>query len=551
MIFCDELAFMNVECILQSIIPVAQQENTVLLGTTTPLGSDNIVSHMITVKDDDGEPIIAGVRIGRPCAECREKRILCVHIENATAEGLSRKKRKRFANLFAHDKHKMMREFQGEISDSDTPLFQPKWLKALAERPPIAVRGPIRMLMMTMDPAAGGANEFSTVCCYYDFFTKMQAVVLLDSYPLKPASPKNIRNCIRRCIVNLRAAHPQFQEPPIVIAVESAPKTFAEQVAEYVDQMLQSGHVQNVHTMCEMPEDRPGVPKTNENTQDMVGMAQQMLENDEVAFSSAIFTNTADADVESMKIKLLRQLANFKKRVSEVTNDFAMPTIRMDGKGGGANDDMAVAYLMNRYWSSYFRASTKESYMEVKRYSAMWERNAAESSGFTFDELYGPTPESKIRLYEFKRQMRADQERRNRKRLRENVPRDMDAGGGTVREMPPPSAFKRTRYSDRQRAEEAGAFMSEYDSRYVAPILVASEDSRSIAKNFSDRWTVRAAALDPDDAEDGDQAEGDSGIAVVDAESLLISERHQRDRREMNSGCGQRSELFNTSFYVS
>lgn len=362
---------MKEQTILQAIFPVAQQIGTTLLATTTPQGSDNIVSRLITTQDENGDPIIAAVRIGKPCAQCRAAKQLCMHKESATAEGLSRKKRQKFQAFYKGLEHIAMREFQGEIGDSSQHIFLPEWLNALATRPTIDITTPVGLLFMTMDPAQGGRNEVGITTCYFDPNIDSQIIVHADAYHLNPASPKNIKGILYNVLKTVRNAQYQFREAPIVIAVECAPKVFSEQIGEYVKDLKAKNFIENVWVICKMPGDRPGVPKTQQNTQDMCNLAADFMEAGKVFFSKNFVVSQAGVKKEDMKEKLIQQLLNFKKHEKERTDSFAPPRIRIDGKeGGSANDDLAVSFIMQRYWYSTFWNDNHPMYDEAKKVCA-------------------------------------------------------------------------------------------------------------------------------------------------------------------------------------
>lgn len=359
---------MKEQTILQAIFPVAQQIGTTLLATTTPQGSDNVVSRLITTQDEYGDPIIAAVRIGKPCDQCRALKQLCMHKESATAEGLSRKKRQKFQAFYKGQEHIAMREFQGEIGDSSQHIFLPKWLNALAKRPTMSINGPVELLFMTMDPAQGGFNELGVTTCYFSPHIDSQIIVHMDAYPLHPATGKNIKSILLRILNTVRCAQDSFKDVPIVIAVESAPKIFTEQIGEFVSDLLSDGIISNVWVMCKMPGERPGVPKTNQNTQDMCTLAADFMEAGKVFFSDNFVVSRPGVRKEDMKEKLIQQLLNFKKKEKERTDSFAPPRIRIDGKeGGSTNDDLGVSFIMQRYWYTYFWNDESPLYKEAKQ----------------------------------------------------------------------------------------------------------------------------------------------------------------------------------------
>jgi hypothetical protein len=374
---------MKEETILEAILPVAQQNDTCLLGTTTPSGTDHIVSTMISAKDKKGNPVIATVRIGKPCEECRQLKILCTHAENTVAEGTSRKKRARYAALYEGREHIKMREYQGEIGDVSRPIFQPRWIHLLKERPLLDLPPVIDMLFLTCDPAQGGACEWATIGAYYDRSIGSMVICLLDAIRLDKASPSYIHDQMLASVKTLRAAHPKFQDVPIVYCVESAPKMFAEMIDQYAEE-ISSNEPVNVTCMREGPNGDTGVPKDNVNTRMMADMSAVFMENEAVYFSKYCVTSIENSDVEKEKFKLCSQLERIARKVDEKTGK-----IRIDGKDGGANDDYSVAFMMQPYWYQWFWKSTKPHYESVKKYSSGW-RLPVTTEGFQVKE-YDPS----------------------------------------------------------------------------------------------------------------------------------------------------------------
>lgn len=364
---------MDEETILQGILPVAQQQKTCLLGTTTPAGTDHIVSAMISARDKYGNPVIRTVRIGAPCEECRRMQILCTHAENTVPEGTSRKKRDRYKALYEERKHIMMREYQGEIGDASRKLFQANWIHRLKLHKPVPVPENVDMLFLTSDPAQGGDCEWSTVGAYYDRSSGCMVICLLDSFCLKPATPHHMRTKLEESIATLRCAHPAFRHAPIVYCVESAPKMFAEAVAEYADEIARTQQA-NILCMNESSDGRPGVPKTAQNTMIMSEVAQRFMENNAVRFSTACCTSSGSVAEE--RKKLFGQLQKYARKIDEKTGK-----VRIDGKDGGANDDYAVAFVMQGYWYKWFWDSPNERYEPIKRYSAKFRSAAYASTG--------------------------------------------------------------------------------------------------------------------------------------------------------------------------
>ncbi len=369
MIIVDEGNFIKPDVYLQSIFPVVQGKNIVLIILTTPLGQDNETTRLFNTKDDDGKPIIRAVRIGRSCDACREARTLCTHVENATGEGLSKRKRKAFMNFYADQMHVAMREYTGETSDDSVEIYKKEWIQRLLRRKPFETPALIDMLFVSIDPAQGGSCEWGFCACYYDVLTNMQVIVQLDGPQIDDVTPNLLMEWLRESINHLRRRSPSFATIPIVIACEGAPIVISRQLQFYVTMLIQERSIFNVHIMREMPGDAPGVPKTAVNTRHMVEFSAHLLENDQVAFSD-VFGSAISGIARDMalreKTKFLQQLVNVKIRMTPSQRQDGLPKARIDGKGGGMNDDVAVSWIMNYYWYLQFMKSSRTSYIQIR-----------------------------------------------------------------------------------------------------------------------------------------------------------------------------------------
>ena len=352
-------------------MPVAQQLQTCLIGTTTPAGSDNIVSHMITQCDGDGNPIIHSVRIGKPCAECAAAKKLCIHEESATADGTSRKKRDRFQYLYTGGReHIAMREYQGEIGDENRQLYEPDDLNSWKERSLIEVDGKVDLLFMTCDPAIGGKCEFSVVVSYFDVVRGAMVIVNLSSQVMSTGRDSELRCMFKEIILKTRGSHREFELAPFVIACEAAPSNFGPMIAEYMEELSQEIPSLSVTVMHEVDRGhRYGVGKTNSNTLDMSEMSSRFVSTGAVYFSKYCSTASPGSAVEDQKAKFFTHISRMKRRV--IRRPSGDPLIRIDGKEGGANDDYGVAFMMQPYWLRVFWRQT-EKYQKAKSYSAVW-----------------------------------------------------------------------------------------------------------------------------------------------------------------------------------
>lgn len=357
---------------LQSILPVAQGKNIVLLILTTPLGQDNETTRLFNTKFE-GKPIIRAVRIGRSCEQCREARVLCNHVENATAEGLSKRKRQAFMEFYKSQMHVAMREYTGETSDDSIEIFRKEWITQLLRRKPFKTPALIDFIFVSIDPAQGGDCEWGFCACYYDAHTNTQVIVQIDGQHIDDTTPNVIMDWLRTSINHIRRRAPAFATVPIVIACEANGMAMAiRNIEYYISMLIQERSISNVHMLRESPQDRPGVLKTSANTRMMVNYSAQLLENGQVAFADVFgsaLSGVAQEIALREKTKFLQQLVNVKVRFVPSGRQDGIPKARIDGKAGGANDDIAVAWFMSYYWYLQFVNSPKSDYIAIRNQS--------------------------------------------------------------------------------------------------------------------------------------------------------------------------------------
>ncbi len=368
LIIVDEGNFVKTDVYLQTLFPVCQQKGTILIILTTPLGLDNETSRLFDTRNALGEHIIKTVRIGASCEACRKARVLCTHNENAKGEGLSSKKRAAFMPFYESQMHVAMREFTGEPGDAGRIMFKNEWLLELSARKEHPINNVAGFILVGIDPAQGGGCEWGLCACYFDHIANVQVIIHMDACRLDDVSNTGIMLFLKASIDSIRYKCSYFQKIPILIACEAAPCVIAENIASILDGLLKKNEMYNVHMMHELPNNRPGVPKTHENTQRMVAYGQTLLENNQVVFSELFGTNTPTAsgnDEECIKAKFIKQLHNVQRKPKATVRKDGVITYRLDGKSGGINDDLFVAWCMLLWWYFSIMGEKAEKYQHI------------------------------------------------------------------------------------------------------------------------------------------------------------------------------------------
>lgn len=125
---------------------------------------------------------------------------------------------------------------------------------------------------------------------------------------------------------------------------------------------LESSHIEsfvtllpNVFVFHENEEERAGVRKSHQNTDDYQICVEDMLRKRLISFSRDLFTTSkkhekANGDTTSITDELRQQLERYHWEVKEAKDAFGKRRITMTGKMGGAQDDLYVALAMLAFW---------------------------------------------------------------------------------------------------------------------------------------------------------------------------------------------------------
>lgn len=339
------------------------------MGLTTPQGNDHAQTEKFTARDDQGNLIFKNIRLGAPCDDCKKKSLLCVHLPSATPEGLSIKKRLALQHLYAKKKHVFDREFKGQIADDSLTLFNSEWLKVLLQKNRLPVCGPIDAIFVSIDPAQGGKCEWGLVATYYSIYEDAQVIIMLDAQRFSQTTPGACEYWLRTALLTIRNIHPLFADIPIIVACEAAPLIIATYLNHDISRLIETKQVINTYMMAETADGNAGVPKTAENTRQMVHYSRKLLERGRVYFSEVLATTTPNKSVNDMVLEFVEQVQNVRVRYPKGNESG-----RIDGKYGGKNDDLAVAWFMNFYWYIWYYISGKELYREIKAKSDPWRR---------------------------------------------------------------------------------------------------------------------------------------------------------------------------------
>lgn len=161
------------------------------------------------------------------------------------------------------------------------------------------------------------------------------------------------KHLINRTIARIRELE-HFRNVSIVLIPENNLGLESSHIESYVT------GVPNVTVFHENDEDRAGVRKSHQNTDDYQICIEDMLRKKLLMFDRDMFTTSKahvkiDGNTDSIKKELRNQLERYHWEVQEAKDAFGKKKITMTGKMGGAQDDLYVAVAMLGFWGKVHR----------------------------------------------------------------------------------------------------------------------------------------------------------------------------------------------------
>lgn len=136
---------------------------------------------------------------------------------------------------------------------------------------------------------------------------------------------------------------------------------------------LESSHIEkfvtrlpNVFVYHENSEERSGVRKSQQNTDDYQILVEDMLKKSRIYFEFNLFTvskghEQKDGSVKTIVAELRNQLERYHWEVQQAKDAFGKRRITMTGKMGGSQDDLYVATAMLAFWPAVMRKEARSA----------------------------------------------------------------------------------------------------------------------------------------------------------------------------------------------
>jgi hypothetical protein len=165
------------------------------------------------------------------------------------------------------------------------------------------------------------------------------------------------KNLLEKHVARIRQ-NEHFRNVPIWVIPENNLGLESSHIESYVTRMA------NVFVFHENADERAGVRKSHQNTDDYQIRVEDMLKKRLISFSAGLFTTShahekSNGDTKSITDELRQQLERYHWEVQEAKDAFGKRRITMTGKMGGAQDDLYVALAMLAFWPEVHRRSQR------------------------------------------------------------------------------------------------------------------------------------------------------------------------------------------------
>lgn len=359
----EEMAHIGDQLINEVIWPLFQIDQTCLLGISTVLDDENIMSRYIEMVDANGEKLFNVKEMFLACQRCRDsgKSASCNHNQGVTPLWQSLRKQKFLRDVMRDDEELLNQEMGGMINAANEPAFKQKFVASLMNKPRYSYNETmdIPYIFIALDPSGNGTKSDVAITSITRHLGQY-IVVGMESYNSKFTYQG--RNLLVYHVQKIEETY-QYANAIKVFIIENNlacsdeyERLIAENFKRYV--------VLSNSNKRERAKDI-GVPTTKETKIQSVELVNQKLIDGGLSiYEKSDFvcvSNTYEEIMETFK----KQLCNFSRILLIKKNNIVeKPTIEYSGKSKG-KDDLMMSFLLACYWSNLFFTDPKYAHMIV------------------------------------------------------------------------------------------------------------------------------------------------------------------------------------------
>jgi hypothetical protein len=155
----DEAAYINQECMRQTIVPMFGHRERAVFAISTPGYSDGFFESFFNARLSDGTPVFVTTRIENICSACATAGLTtCEHLISVTPPWKDELQMEVMRVLYQGDPEAFNREAAGVMGTLDVPAFEPDLVMRLFSRN-VSHSQAVPFFFLSIDPAAGGKSS--------------------------------------------------------------------------------------------------------------------------------------------------------------------------------------------------------------------------------------------------------------------------------------------------------------------------------------------------------------------------------------------------------
>lgn len=367
-LICDEIAFIPEQFIKDVVLPVFSIDHTSLIGISTILDDENLMSKFIEMKDNNGEDLFNTLRVFSSCAMCREKDMAasCTHKTNV-APWQSLRKHVTLKNIYQEDEKTFLQEIGGIAFNINESCFKQKFVKDFMKKQPLTPRNEdnINYVFIAVDPSGCGTSSDVSIVSMVRYYGSMiivgaenknmettkEARAMLIAHVEKLNQNSRLRNALKVFVL----------ENNLAAACEIMSDAVQDHCYNYIIMNKMKGH----ERMNKRVTESVGVRTTHQVKQVGVELIGSMLKNNSLHISDEELFTSWTMDRTQFKNLIGKQLQDFCKVTIE--KELEKDKIVYTGKvKGSKKDDLVMALLIGIFWSqTFFSDPAYEPYIIV------------------------------------------------------------------------------------------------------------------------------------------------------------------------------------------
>ncbi len=168
----DEAAHISEQLFFKTLVPILSMRYTSLLALSSPEGTENYFSRMLTLKNkEDDSDFFQRVDCYQICNAClrlpdRAEQIKCTHVKNS-AHWLSQASMRKLRALYEANPEDAIREFGGVSVSDHKPVIDQQHMHRFVTKQRWLQRSPPRRVFICVDPNGGGNSHMAIVSGFY------------------------------------------------------------------------------------------------------------------------------------------------------------------------------------------------------------------------------------------------------------------------------------------------------------------------------------------------------------------------------------------------